>query len=106
MDLQYYCARRTIINEFIDKILVHEPSGSGAERTAEVEVYLNYIGQFKVPEEPIMMTEEERIAAEKAAEKLRRKREYNRKYMKKIREKSKRFKEVGGRHHEQPHGGV
>ena len=60
----------------------------------------------KVPEEPIMMTEEERIAAEKAAEKLRRKREYNRKYMKKIREKSKRFKDVGGRHHEQPHGGV
>ena len=82
-----------IINEFIDKILVHEPSGSGAERTIEVEVYLNYIGQFRVPEKPIVMTEEERIAAEKAAEKLRRKREYNRKYMKKIREKSKRFKE-------------
>ena len=56
-------------------------------------MYLNYIGQFKVPEKPIVMTEEERIAAEKAAEKLRRKREYNRKYMKKIREKSKRFKE-------------
>ena len=31
----------SIINEFIDKVLVHEPSGIGADRTAEIEIYLN-----------------------------------------------------------------
>ena len=29
-----------MINEFIDKILVHEPQGKGADRTTEVEIYL------------------------------------------------------------------
>lgn len=83
----------TMINEFIDKILVHEPQGKGADRTTEVEIYLNYVGQFQVPVEQHEPTEEERIAAEKEAERLRRKRESNRKYMKKIREKSKEFAE-------------
>ena len=82
-----------MINEFIDKILVHEPQGKGADRTTEVEIYLNYVGQFQVPVEQHEPTEEERIAAEKEAERLRRKRESNRKYMKKIREKSKKFAE-------------
>ena len=82
-----------MINEFIDKILVHEPQGKGADRTTEVEIYLNYVGQFQVPVEQHEPTEEERIAAEKEADRLRRKRESNRKYMKKIREKSKKFAE-------------
>lgn len=82
-----------MINEFIDKILVHEPQGKGADCTTEVEIYLNYVGQFQVPVEQHEPTEEERIAAEKEAERLRRKRESNRKYMKKIREKSKEFAE-------------
>ena len=82
-----------MINEFIDKILVHEPQGKGADRTTEVEIYLNYVGQFQVPVEQHEPTEEERIAAEKEADRLRRKRESNRKYMKKIREKSKEFAE-------------
>ena len=50
---------------FIDKILVHEPQGKGADRTTEVEIYLNYVGQFQVPVEQHEPTEEERIAAEK-----------------------------------------
>lgn len=54
-----------MINEFIDKILVHEPQGKGADRTTEVEIYLNYVGQFQVPVEQHEPTEEERIAAEK-----------------------------------------
>ena len=77
----------TIINEFIDKIVVHEATGLGAERNMRVDIYLNYIGQFIVPEEALM-TEEERIIAEKKADKLRRKRESNRRYMKKIRERN------------------
>ena len=74
----------TIINEFVDKVLVYEPAGKGADRSVRVDIYLNYIGQFQVPEMPVILTEEERIAAEKKADKLRRKRESNRKYMRKI----------------------
>ena len=73
-----------IINEFVDKVLVHEAVGKGADRSVRVDIYLNYIGQFQVPEEPVILTEEERIAAEKKANKLRRKRESNRKYMRKV----------------------
>ena len=80
------------INEFIDKVLVHEPSGTGADRSAEIEIYLNYIGQFKVPEKPVVLSAEEKAEVEKKAEKLRRKRESNRRYMKKIRELSKEYK--------------
>ncbi len=46
-----------MINEFIDKILVHEPQGKGADRTTEVEIYLNYVGQFRVPVEQHEPTE-------------------------------------------------
>lgn len=81
-----------IINEFIDKVLVHEPTGIGGERSAEIEIYLNYIGQFKVPEDPVVITEEEKAKAAKKVERLRRKRESNRKYMKKIRELSKEYR--------------
>ena len=83
----------SIINEFIDKVLVHEPTGIGADRSAEIEIYLNYIGQFKVPEESAVLSDEEMAAAEKQAEKLRRKRESNRKYMRKIRALTKTYME-------------
>lgn len=79
----------SIINEFVDKVLVHEPTGKGADRSAEIEIYLNYIGQFKVPEDPVVMTEEEKAKVAKEAERLRRKRKSNRRYMKKVREMTK-----------------
>ena len=68
--------------------MVHEATGLGAERKQRVDIYLNYIGQFTAPEDSLM-TEEERITAEKKAEKLRRKRESNRRYMKKLRERNR-----------------
>ena len=83
----------SMVNEFIDKILVHKSQGKGAYRTTEVEVYLNYVGQFQVPVEQKELTEEERIASEKKAELRRKKREYSRRYMKKIREITKEAEE-------------
>jgi hypothetical protein len=45
-----------ILNEFVDKIVVHEAEGErkGHGRFQKVEIWLNFIGQFKVPgyEEP------------------------------------------------------
>ena len=39
-----------MINEFIDKIIVHAPERVDGERTQEVEIYLNFIGHFDLPE--------------------------------------------------------
>ncbi len=38
-----------MINEFVDKIVVHEADRSSGERTQEVDVYLKFIGKFDVP---------------------------------------------------------
>ena len=57
-----------MINEFIDRIVVHAPDKSGGERVQEIEIYLKFIGKFDVPlPEP---TPEE-IAAEEARRKRR-----------------------------------
>lgn len=69
-----------MINEFVDKILVHAPDKSSGERVQEVEIYLNFIGKFDVPiPEP--------TPEEIAAEEVRRKRHeaYLRNYAKKKR---------------------
>ena len=39
-----------MINEFIDKILVHAPYYIDGERMQDVDIYLNFIGQFEIPE--------------------------------------------------------
>ena len=38
-----------MLNEFVEKILVHAPDRSTGERTQEVEIYLNFIGNIEVP---------------------------------------------------------
>jgi hypothetical protein len=42
-----------MLNEFIEKIIVHEAEGQrqGHGRTQKVEIYLNFIGKFEVPGE-------------------------------------------------------
>lgn len=51
-----------MINEFIEKILIHTPEKIDGERTMEIEVFLKFIGKFDVPmPEP---TPEEIAAAE------------------------------------------
>ena len=46
-----------MINEFIDKIIVHAPEKIDGDRTQEVEIYLKFIGQFELPAPEL--TEEE-----------------------------------------------
>lgn len=70
-----------MINEFVDKILVHEADRSSGERVQEVEIYLKFIGKFDVPvQEP---TAEELAEQERLRKKREKKREYNRRYMEK-----------------------
>jgi DNA invertase Pin-like site-specific DNA recombinase len=38
-----------MLNEFVDKIIVHEGENRGYERTQKVEIYLNFVGKIDVP---------------------------------------------------------
>ena len=39
-----------MINEFIEKIIVHAPEKIDGDRVQEVEIYLKFIGRFELPE--------------------------------------------------------
>jgi hypothetical protein len=43
--------------EFVDKIIVHAPEKADGDRVQEVEIYLNFIGKFDLPE-PELTAEE------------------------------------------------
>ena len=79
-----------MINEFVDKIIVHEcewSDGRNSEtgrgmgtRTQEVDVYLKYIGKFDVPD---LRTAEEIEAECIKQERLDKERKYKREYARK-----------------------
>lgn len=71
--------------------LVHKAVGKGANRVQDIDIYLNYIGRFVVPEVEVEMTEEERLAEAKRQEKLEKKRASNRKYMARKRAEAKKI---------------
>ena len=85
-----------MLNEFVEKILVHEAEYSNGERVQDVEIYLNFIGKFELPvKEPTAeeIAEHEKLKAHRA-----KKAEYNRRYMekrrKRIAEEEQKSKEV------------
>ena len=49
-----------MINEFVDKILVHAPEKVDGDRVQEVEIYLNFIGYFAAPASELTPEEEKR----------------------------------------------
>lgn len=81
-----------MLNEFVDKILVHAPDKSSGERVQEVEIYFKFIGKFDIPQPEPTPEELEKMA------KLKKRRESVRKavkkYQKKMREKRKAHKEA------------
>lgn len=70
----------TMINEFVEKILVHEREVKGSPESPQlIEIYFNFIGKFTVKEEKAELTEEEKKALE---EKQRRREKNHRNYLK------------------------
>lgn len=57
-----------IINEFVDKILVHKAEKIDGERVMEIEIYLNFIGKVELPAQEL--TKEE-LAEIKEKQRLR-----------------------------------
>ena len=41
----------TLLNEFVEKVIVHEARKTNGKREQEVEIHLNFIGRFELPEQ-------------------------------------------------------
>jgi hypothetical protein len=67
-----------ILNEFVDKILVHEPEKIDGERSQEIEVHLKFIGKFDLPAPEL--TAEELAEEQKLRERRAKNRESTRRY--------------------------
>ena len=93
-----------MINEFVEKILVHQAEGKGASRTQEVEIFFNFVGKVEIPHEEIILTEEEKAALAEQERRRAKKAEYNRRYMEKKRRqwKEQREREQAQEPHEPP----
>lgn len=53
----------SMINEFIDKVIVHAPEKVDGDRTQEVDIYLKFIGRFDLPTPKLTPEEEKRQAS-------------------------------------------
>jgi hypothetical protein len=80
----------TILNEYIDKIVVHEADKSSGEREQVVDFHFNFIGRIPLPaEEP---TQEELEAQEKQRRRREKQREYFQRWAAKNRPKKQQSK--------------
>jgi len=56
-----------MLHEFVEKVVVHEADKSSGRREQRVDIYLNYIGQFDVPDELcIENTSDDKTEAQRA----------------------------------------
>jgi hypothetical protein len=65
-----------MLNEFVDKIIVHEGDKTSGKRVQRVDIYFNFIGDFTVPAEYDEYTQEERAAIEAEQARLDKKNTY------------------------------
>ena len=93
---------QTALNEFIDKVVVHEATGGRtADRSQQIDIYFNFIGQFIVEdtEEELLMQEQEaqRLADLKERERKDRRNETVRRYRQRKKEReAKQAESVSG----------
>ena len=64
----------TMINEFVDKIIIHERDRKGSQTSKQkIEIYFNFIGNYEVPKEEL--SEEERSKLEEEERKIKERRD-------------------------------
>ena len=63
----------TIINEFVEKIIVHERNRKGSQTSKQkIEIYFNFIGNYEPPKEELTEEEEEeRLKIEEEERKIK-----------------------------------
>jgi hypothetical protein len=69
-----------MLNELVEKVVIFEADRSSGKRVQKVDIYLSFIGNFDIPDEPITKTPEEIEAARKAEERRRKERDRQREY--------------------------
>jgi len=75
-----------MLNEFVDKVLIHQSDKSSGERVQRIDVYLSFIGKIDVP--AVERSQEESEAEQRRLEKKKQKSEYFRhRYAEKKKEK-------------------
>ena len=75
-----------MLNEFIEKVVVHEADKSTGDRRQKVDIYFNFIGCFVPPKPEVILTAEEEAKAQKALAARNREREQNKLRMRRVRE--------------------
>ena len=75
-----------MLNEFIEKVVVHEADKSTGDRRQKVDIYFNFIGCFVPPKLEVILTAEEEAKAQKALAARNREREQNKLRMRRVRE--------------------
>ena len=74
-----------MLNEFIEKVVVHEADKSTGDRRQKVDIYFNFIGCFVPPRQEVSLTAEEEAKAQKALAARNREREQNKLRMRRVR---------------------
>ena len=83
-----------LLHAFVDKVIVHEPNGRGRNRTQEIELYFNFIGQFELAFSPEEIKAAEKQEAKRVREKKAHKKKVQKQYNK--RKKQERYDENEG----------
>lgn len=75
-----------MLNEFIEKVVVHEADKSTGDRRQKVDIYFNFIGCFVPPKPEVILTAVEEAKAQKELAARNREREQNKLRMRRARE--------------------
>jgi hypothetical protein len=59
------------MNEFVEKVIVHEADKSSGQREQRIDIHLNYIGKFELPESELPQEEPQKTIGSRGR-KLRR----------------------------------
>jgi len=96
--VQYYTFKNELttpmLNEFIEKVVVHEADKSTGDRRQKVDIYFNFIGCFVPPKPEVILTAEEEAKAQKALAVRNRERKQNKLRMRRVREAQRAAKET------------
>ena len=78
-----------MLNEFIEKVVVHEADKSTGDSVQKVDIYLNFIGAFTVPKMEAALTAEQEAREQRKLQARNREREQNRLRMQRYRARQK-----------------
>ena len=78
-----------MLNEFIEKVVVHEADKSTGDRVQKVDIYLNFIGAFTVPKREAALPAEQEAREQRKLQARNREREQNRLRMQRYRARQK-----------------